>query len=111
MATTSRRGQSFWGTVLIGIGLGLLLVRQGLLAPTIGDLLPFAVAIIGLWMLLGALRDPRGRGMVAGVVATIGGLFFLAVGFGWVQQEAFLAVLLVSLGLGLLLRSWRARED
>jgi hypothetical protein len=102
-----RRGsrELFWGLAFIGAGLILLLVRLGWLPPSADSLWPLVVFFLGVWLAASAIRRPGGRGLTAGVVVMAVGAYWFAEGLGWVNEEVFLAVLLMALGLGLISRT------
>ncbi len=101
----SPRGVWIWGVGLIAIGLFLLSVNLRLIPLGEVPILPLLVLLLGAWLTLDAGRRPRGRGLTAGIVVMAAGAFWMAVSLGWLQEEQFLAVLLIALGLGVLLRS------
>jgi hypothetical protein len=99
-----KSSQLFWGLLLLAAGVFLLLVNLDLIPQSIADLWPVPVILAGFWLLAAASRRRRGRGLTAGIVVTAVGLFWLAESLHWVTEDLFLPVLLISFGLGILLR-------
>ncbi len=100
----SRGGAWIWGFGLITIGLLLLFANLGLIPLRELPLLPLLVVLTGVWLTADARRRPGGRGITAGIVVIAAGVFWMAESLGWLEEEQFLAVLLVALGAGVLLR-------
>jgi hypothetical protein len=100
-----RRRQSAGGVLLVVVGILLLLGNLGQLPIGRLPLLPVIVILTGLWLLADSWGRPRARGLTAGVVVVTMGAFWFAESMGWLDQQQFLAVLLLGLGLGLLSRS------
>ncbi len=100
-----RSGARVWGFGLIAIGLLLLSANLGLIPLHGLPFLPMLVLLAGLWLTVDAGRRAAGRGNTAGLVVMAAGAFWIAVSLGWLAEEQFLAVLLLSLGFGVLLRS------
>ncbi len=96
--------QLFWGLLLLGAGVFLLLVNLSLIPADIADLWPVPVVLVGIWILVAAVRRPRGRGLTAGIVVTAIGFFWLAESLNWITEDLFLPILLMSIGLGVVLR-------
>lgn len=98
------RRQLLWGILLLAIGASLLVINMGWISPSVAFLWPSAVIVAGLWLVFTAVRTPRGRGLTAGVAVTAVGAFWLLQGLGWIREDLFLAILVMSLGAGMLLR-------
>lgn len=103
--------QLFWGLLLLGAGAFLLLVNLNLIPQSIADLWPVLVVLVGFWLIAVAAGRPRGRGLTAGIVVSAIGMYWLAESFHWVTEDLFLPVLLMSIGLGILLRGLFFRKD
>lgn len=99
-----KNAQLFWGLLLLGAGALMILINLDLIPQSIADLWPIPVLLVGLWLILVAARRPRARGLTAGIVVTAVGAFWLAESLNWIGEDLFLPVLLISLGLGILLR-------
>lgn len=99
-----KSAQLFWGLLLLGAGSLMILDNLELIPQSVADLWPVPVVLLGLWLILVAARRPRGRGLTAGIVVTAVGAFWLAESLNWIGEDLFLPVLLISLGLGILLR-------
>jgi hypothetical protein len=105
------RAQLFWGLLLLGVGAVLLLNNLNLIPQNIADLWPVPVVLVGLWLLVSAARRPRGRGLTAAIVVSAIGMFWLAESLNWITEDLFLPVLLMSIGLGIVLRGLFFRGD
>ena len=92
------------GLVLIALGILIALVNTGLLSTALFDFWPSIVFIIGLWLIYRGARRPGGRGITAGLITAATGAFFLAETLGFVDESLYLAVLLLSMGAGLVIR-------
>jgi hypothetical protein len=95
----------FWGLLLIVAGGGLILTHLGIIPATFQELWPAGVILVGLWWIAVATRARRGRGLTAGLVIVGMGGFLLARQIWGVAEELFIAVLLLAIGLGVMLRS------
>ena len=104
------RQRLFWGFVILGAGIILLIITLGLLPANIARLWPVIVLLLGLWLITAALRKSRGRGFTVGLVVFVIGVFWLAEGYHWVHEDLFLPILLISLGCGILLRGLLVRR-
>jgi len=107
----SKNAQLFWGLLLLGVGGLLLLVNIGLLPNVVNDLWSVPIVLAGAWLIFVAARKPRGRGLTAGIVVTTAGMFWFAETFNWVDEDFFLSVLLMSIGLSVVLRGLFFRKD
>ncbi len=107
----SKNAQLFWGLLLLGVGGLLLLVNIGLVPNVVTDLWPVPIVLAGTWLIFVAARRPRGRGLTAGIVVTTSGMFWFAEAFNWVDEDFFLSVLLMSIGLSVVLRGLFFRKD
>jgi hypothetical protein len=103
--TTVNRSALLWGPLLIVLGIGFLLNNFNLIPHDVFALWPLLVIGAGIWMLGGAVTRRRGRGLVGGTLVLALGLFWLLQNYGKVNDQMFLPVLLIGLGVGLLLRS------
>jgi hypothetical protein len=99
-----KSAQLFWGLLLLGAGILMILINLDLIPQSIADLWPIPVVLVGIWLIIIAVRRPRARGLTAGIVVTAVGAFWLAESFNWIGDDLFLPVLLISLGLGILVR-------
>ena len=99
-----KSAQLFWGLLLLGAGVLMFLINLNLIPQTIADLWPIPVILIGIWLIVVAVRRPRWRGLTAGIVVAAVGVFWLAESLNWIGEDLFLPVLLMSLGLGIVLR-------
>ena len=106
-----KSAQLFWGLLLLGAGVFLLLVNLDLIPQGLADLWPVPVILAGFWLIAVAAGRPRGRGLTAGIVVSAIGVFWLAESFNWVTDDLFLPVLLMAIGLGILLRGLFFRKD
>jgi len=100
----SKNAQLFWGLLLLVVGGLLLLVNIGLVPNVVTDLWPVPIVLAGAWLIFVAARRPRGRGLTAGIVVTAVGMFWFAETFNWVDEDLFLPILLMSIGLSIVLR-------
>ena len=100
----SRPGAWVLGVGLMAVGLLLLAVNLGLLPLDDLPLPPLLVVLAGVWLTADACRKPGRRGTTAGILVIAGGLFWIAVSVGWLEEGQFLGVLLIALGIGVLLR-------
>lgn len=93
------------GLLLIAGGGSQFLISVGLIDASLNDLWPLGVLTIGLWLLAGAIRRPRQGGLTIGILAASLGVYQLGqTVFDW-RTDLLLPVMLLSVGLGLLLRS------
>jgi membrane-bound ClpP family serine protease len=99
-----KSAQLFWGLLLLGAGALMILINLDLIPQNIADLWPVPVILIGIWLIVIAVRRPRARGLTAGIVVTAIGTFWLAESFNWIGEDLFLPILLMSIGLGILIR-------
>jgi hypothetical protein len=99
-----KSAQLFWGLLLLGAGILMILINLDLIPQSIANLWPIPVVLAGIWLIVIAARRPRARGLTAGIVVTAVGAFWLAESFNWIEEDLFLPVLLISLGLGILFR-------
>lgn len=106
-----KSAQLFWGLLLLGVGGLLLLVNIGLIPDDVTDLWPVPIVLTGAWLIVAAARRPRGRGLTAGIVVIAVGMFWFAETFNWVDEDLFLSVLLMSIGLSIVLRGLFFRKD
>lgn len=106
-----KRVQLFWGLLLLGAGAFLLLVNLDLIPQGVADLWPVPVILLGIWLIVVAAGRPRGRGLTAGIVVSAVGVFWLAESLKWIAEDLFLPVLLMSIGLGIVLRGLFFRRD
>lgn len=97
-------GQVVWGLAFVFLGIGLLLANLGWLSARTADVWPLVVFVAGVWLAANAVRRPSGEGLTAGLVLMAVGAFWFGEGRNWIDEALFLPVLLVSIGLGLLLR-------
>lgn len=104
MRPNSRRSTLAAGVTLVVAGLVFLLNGLGLFPSELFDWWPLLVISAGLWMLATAATRRR-TGLVAGVVLSGLGVYWLLDNLGLVAGELFMPVLLVSLGAGLVLRN------
>ena len=104
MLTKSNRTALFWGFALILAGLIFLLNNFEIIPGSLFNWWPVLVIGAGLWMLVQAMAR-RSPGLVAGVVLTSLGTYWLLNNPHLVDDGAFLPVLLIALGAGLLPRS------
>ncbi len=102
--TKPNRTALFWGFALILAGLIFLLNNFNLIPGSLFNWWPVLVLGAGLWMLIQAVAR-RSQGLVGGVVLTSLGAFWLLDNLNLVDGGAFVPVLLIALGAGLLLRS------
>jgi len=100
----SRSGAWVLGVGLTAVGLLLLAVNLGLLPLDDLPLPPLLVVLAGVWLTADACRIPGRRGVTAGILVIAGGLFWIALSVGWLEEGHFLGVLLIALGVGVLLR-------
>lgn len=101
----ANRGTLFWGSFLTILGLVLLLNNYHLVPETLIQWWPVLVLGVGLWLLGRGLAERRGASLVAGTVVGALGGFWLLDNLGRMDERLFVPVLLISLGVGLLLRS------
>jgi hypothetical protein len=107
--TNTNRTHLFWAFALILVGLLFLLSNFDLIPGTRRDWWPVLAMGAGLWLLVQASAR-RGQGLAGGLVLTCLGTFWLLENRGVVPGEAFLPVLLIALGGGLLARAfWKSR--
>ena len=100
------RDRLFWGLLLVGLGLLFMFGNLGVLAGSVFAYWPVLVLIAGLWLLVRGLR--RGDGALLGGTLLLGlGTFWLLLNLHVIGDNLFLPILLIALGLGLLLRSFR----
>ena len=104
MSAPTRSGL-VWGTLLIILGLVFQLNNFNLIPRGIFDWWPLMVVGAGIWLLGQSATRRRGGGLVGGVVVLALGVFWLLQNFGRVDERAFLPVLLIAVGVGLLLRA------
>lgn len=95
----------FWGLLLILAGLASAFANMGLIAQRWLDYWPALLLVIGIWLLYRGLRQPDGRGITPGLITSASGAFFLAEALGYVDISFYLAVLLTSIGAGLVIRA------
>jgi lia operon protein LiaF len=94
------------GLVLIGLGVLFLLNNFGVFPPNVVTLWPVLVVAAGLWVVVSAMARRRGGAFVGGVALLTAGTFWLLENLGRVRPEAFGAVMLMAVGVGLLLRGF-----
>jgi hypothetical protein len=92
------------GAALIALGAWFFLDNLGLLPTGIAALWPALVIAAGLWILLTALARRRGGRLVAGMMVTGLGAFWLLSNLGLLTGSSFVPVLLIALGVGMFLR-------
>lgn len=102
--TPPRRSTLLAGLVLVMAGLVFLLYNLNLIPGKVFAWWPVLVISAGLWMLANAVAR-RSTGLVAGVVLSSLGAYWLLENLGLVAGGVFVPVLLIALGAGLLLRS------
>ncbi len=95
----------FWGILFVILGIAFLLNNFGLVPRDLFNLWPLVVVGAGLWMLGRSVQRRRGQGLAGGVVILALGAFWQLENWGVVNDQAFLPVLVIALGAGLLLRS------
>jgi uncharacterized membrane protein len=75
------------------------------------DLWPVLVIGAGVWLIGGAAVRRQGGGLVAGILVLALGAFWLLENFGKANDQLFLPILLIALGVGLLLRNLYLSRD
>lgn len=95
----------FWGALLILLGLVLLLNNFNLVPASLVQWWPLPVLGAGLWLLGRGLAERQGASLVAGTVLGALGVFWLLDNLGRMDERLFVPILLISLGVGMLLRS------
>ena|SRR5689334_14834266 len=103
--SNSNRSGVFWGVLLIVLGLGFLLHNFDLVSQGIFNLWPLLVIGAGIWMFGETLARRRGGGLVGASIVLGLGLFWLLENFEKVNDRMFLPILLISIGVGLMLRA------
>jgi hypothetical protein len=103
--STPNRSALFWGVLLVLLGLAFLLDNFNLIPGGVVDWWPLLVIAAGLWLLVPALAGRAGGGIMGGVVLLALGTFWLLDNFGRVDNRLFVPILLISIGVGMLLRS------
>jgi hypothetical protein len=104
------RQRLFWGFALIGAGIIWMTIALGWLPADIANIWPVIVLLLGIWLIVAALRRYMGRGFTIGFVVFTVGVFWLAEGFNWVHEDLFLPVLLIAFGFAVLLRGLLVRR-
>jgi hypothetical protein len=102
---TANRSALFWGLMLILLGAAFLLRNLGLLPGGFFAWWPLLVLGAGLWLIIQAFAARRGGGLVGGVILATLGTYWLLDNFGRVDTRAFLPLVVIAVGAGLLLRS------
>jgi Domain of unknown function (DUF5668) len=103
--SASNRGALVWGIVLVLLGLVFLLNNFNVVPGGVLDWWPVLVLGAGVWLLGQGLTRRRGGGLVSGTVLLALGTFWLLSNFGRVDDQLFVPILLIAIGVGLLLRS------
>jgi hypothetical protein len=102
---TANRSNMFWGLVLILAGLIFLLNNLNIIPGDVLDWWPLPVMAAGIWLLGRVVAQRQREGIVAGVVLTTLGAYWLLSNLGLLQDSLFLPILLISLCAGVLLRT------
>lgn len=100
----TRRTALIGGVILIVLGLVFLLDNFNIVPGSITDWWPVVIIGAGLWLLAQAFRRGRHGGLVGGALLLGLGGYWLLDNLGRINADLFLPVLLISLGVGLLLR-------
>lgn len=104
----ANRGTLFWGALLTVLGLIFLLNNFQVVPANLWQWWPGLVLGTGGLVLVRGLAQRRGSGLVAGTVLVALGGFWLLDNLGRMDERLFMPILLMSLGIGLLFRSFLA---
>jgi len=101
------------GTVLVIVGLLLLFDQLGVLRFSVGSIIVgIFLVVLGLYRLYVGHREGRdNRIFLPGLFVLFGALFLVTTVFWPYAIQYFAALLIVFLGLGILVRSWREERS